>query len=565
MNLKLFPTVLDSTRVLFALLTPSFDFIYVNRAYVKAAEKAPSFFLGRNYFALYPDEENQRIFEEVTATGQPTPISGEPSLYPSHPERALTFWGWTLTPISDSSGRVTYLLLSLVDVTGRKEVEQPLCDSRAQCAAFLDDRADLICRIRGDGTIVFVNEAYCRQFHLEPAGLADKNIYDLVPAEERNRLQGHLSRFQQHRKSAMTENMVLGPEGRMRWLQWANQAFFDAADQLQEFQTVGRDITVLKQLEVALKRALKEVRDEHTKVEAILNGLGDAVQIVDADFRIIFQNRISLDLFGNHEGKYCYQKIFGKKSVCKNCPVALVFADGQQHTVEKQFERDGRSFYFEVKCSPLWDADGNITGVIEDWRDISARKVSERALKELHGTLEQKVGERTADLEKTIRQLQHEVKERVVVQKELAKKREAFKDVNTAMSVLLERYKQGRGELKEKIEENIKSAILPHVHELGLMLEGDKKKDLLAAIESNLLNITSGFSKKLSSHFIGLTGRELQIAQLVREGLTNKGIAELLNVSEGTVKTHRHKIRAKLGINNQQMNLRSYLLSLEDD
>jgi two-component system nitrate/nitrite response regulator NarL len=45
-----------------------------------------------------------------------------------------------------------------------------------------------------------------------------------------------------------------------------------------------------------------------------------------------------------------------------------------------------------------------------------------------------------------------------------------------------------------------------------------------------------------------LTGREQQVAALAKSGLSNKGIAKSLGLSEGTVKTHVHTILQKLRI-----------------
>jgi two-component system nitrate/nitrite response regulator NarL len=45
-----------------------------------------------------------------------------------------------------------------------------------------------------------------------------------------------------------------------------------------------------------------------------------------------------------------------------------------------------------------------------------------------------------------------------------------------------------------------------------------------------------------------LTGRELEIARLIAGGLSNKDIALRLFISEGTVKTHLHRIYEKLAI-----------------
>jgi DNA-binding NarL/FixJ family response regulator len=48
-----------------------------------------------------------------------------------------------------------------------------------------------------------------------------------------------------------------------------------------------------------------------------------------------------------------------------------------------------------------------------------------------------------------------------------------------------------------------------------------------------------------------LTTRELEVAVLVAEGLSNKEIARRLDRSEGTVKIHLHNIYEKLGVRNR--------------
>ena len=46
---------------------------------------------------------------------------------------------------------------------------------------------------------------------------------------------------------------------------------------------------------------------------------------------------------------------------------------------------------------------------------------------------------------------------------------------------------------------------------------------------------------------LGITPRELEILALIAEGLSNKEIAERVNVSENTVKTHSSRVFDKLG------------------
>lgn len=48
----------------------------------------------------------------------------------------------------------------------------------------------------------------------------------------------------------------------------------------------------------------------------------------------------------------------------------------------------------------------------------------------------------------------------------------------------------------------------------------------------------------------GLSNRELQVFQLIGEGLSGKAIATRLNLSSHTIDSHREKIKRKLGLNN---------------
>ena len=54
---------------------------------------------------------------------------------------------------------------------------------------------------------------------------------------------------------------------------------------------------------------------------------------------------------------------------------------------------------------------------------------------------------------------------------------------------------------------------------------------------------------------------EIRVANLVKEGQTNKETAEILCLSKNTIMFHRYNIRCKLGLKNKKINLRSHLLS----
>ena len=91
----------------------------------------------------------------------------------------------------------------------------------------------------------------------------------------------------------------------------------------------------------------------------------------------------------------------------------------------------------------------------------------------------------------------------------------------------------------------------------------EKQKAYLSILESNLKEVVLPFTRSLHAMFMNLTHSEIQIANLVKHGMTTKEISEMLNLSTKTVEFHRNNIRKKIGIKNTKTNLRSYLLSLQ--
>jgi len=56
-----------------------------------------------------------------------------------------------------------------------------------------------------------------------------------------------------------------------------------------------------------------------------------------------------------------------------------------------------------------------------------------------------------------------------------------------------------------------------------------------------------------------LTPVEIAISTMIRNGLTNKEIAQLRSIALATVQRHRENIRRKLGLKNRKINLTTYL------
>jgi DNA-binding CsgD family transcriptional regulator len=180
------------------------------------------------------------------------------------------------------------------------------------------------------------------------------------------------------------------------------------------------------------------------------------------------------------------------------------------------------------------------------------------------------VAERTAALAKINAQYEQEIEERKRAEGSLRKREVELKaqshhlaEVNTALKVLLKQREDDKKELGENVLSNVKELISPYLERLKKSRLNTNQKTLINILDSNLSNMISPFISKLSSKYFNLTPGEVRVANLVKEGKTNKEIAELLCISKNTVLFHRYNIRQKLGLKNKKINLRSHLLSYD--
>jgi len=135
-----------------------------------------------------------------------------------------------------------------------------------------------------------------------------------------------------------------------------------------------------------------------------------------------------------------------------------------------------------------------------------------------------------------------------------------LEELNTTLRVLLRQRENDREELEEKVLSNVKEFVLPYVEKIQKSRIDAKVLAYVDILESNLKDIISPFSHKLSSKYMNLTPKEIQIANFIKEGKTSKEIADIMNVSKSAVDIHRYRLRNKMGLNNQKANLESHLI-----
>ncbi|SCZ49651.1 MASE3 domain-containing protein [Thiohalomonas denitrificans] len=173
---------------------------------------------------------------------------------------------------------------------------------------------------------------------------------------------------------------------------------------------VSHDITVRKQAEESLRRKNVELR-------SILQSVGDGIFGVDRRGKTVFVNPAleqltgwsSEALIGRNAHTTLHQPPGGLEEHSREaCAVLLTLKDGRtRHSDDDLFHRrDGAAFPVAFTSAPLRGNDGDISGAVVVFRDISERKRIEHERQRHEQKLESMVAERTRELQELNREME---------------------------------------------------------------------------------------------------------------------------------------------------------------
>jgi len=144
--------------------------------------------------------------------------------------------------------------------------------------------------------------------------------------------------------------------------------------------------------------------------------------------------------------------------------------------------------------------------------------------------------------------------------RQLTLERKALQETNTALRTLMARIEQEKQEIHRDIMMNVEKILMPIINALTPQLS-PAQGNYMELLKKNLGEITSPFISKLSLAYQSLTPTENVICNMIRNGMGTKEIAAMRGVAEATINHHREKIRRKLNITNQSINLATFLQS----
>ncbi len=136
---------------------------------------------------------------------------------------------------------------------------------------------------------------------------------------------------------------------------------------------------------------------------------------------------------------------------------------------------------------------------------------------------------------------------------------EVLASKNAVLTEILDRIEIEKKKIKESITANVQNHVMPILQKLRKKEESHSYIDLL---QKTLQNLTSSYGTKQIKNEARLTSKEIEICDMIINGISGKEIAQILDISHGTIEGHRNSIRRKLGIKNTKINLSSFLKTL---
>jgi nitrogen-specific signal transduction histidine kinase len=121
----------------------------------------------------------------------------------------------------------------------------------------------------------------------------------------------------------------------------------------------------------------------HDLISNVIQALNHPFYVIDADTYVVRMANTAAYTGELPEGTTCYALTHHQSAPCDRfgeiCPLAEIKRGKQPLSVEHlHYDAEGHCEALEVHAFPIFDADGQVTGIIEYTLDISERKEAER-------------------------------------------------------------------------------------------------------------------------------------------------------------------------------------------
>lgn len=167
------------------------------------------------------------------------------------------------------------LIATLLLHIRKRRIERRLHETEDRYRNVVEAQTDLICRYLPDGTLTFVNDAYCRYLGRQRDELVGRPFVDFLRAPEREKALTYIRSLVSDPRSESHVDQQERPDGSSCWHRWIDHPIKHVAGHVVEIQSIGHDITDLKLAEQEARQQREQVT--HLTRVSVLGELSGAL------------------------------------------------------------------------------------------------------------------------------------------------------------------------------------------------------------------------------------------------------------------------------------------------
>ena len=364
----------------------------------------------KRIFGYEQDEAMQSDPNALTHPDDLQKVLSELALLIEDPSRVSTLqyrfkhkngeWRWIESIFSNllMQPSVEAIIINFRDIHERRMAEEALRKSEERLRTVADFTYDMEFWMDENKTLLYMSPScqritgYEREQFLTDSSLLQSIIHpsDRLVFEQHNVEEFDLP------DSCSLDFRIMTAEGEVRWISHTCQPVMGADGIFRGRRVSHRDIT-------EQRYTLQELRASEEKYRGLLESLDSVVANVDVNGRFMYMNDTAAGQLGGMPaqfiGKTMYELFPEYAANLQMRDIQTVVEVDKGMVAENPSVINGKLHWYRTSIQPLHDENGKVVSVLINSTDIHDLKTAQQELQELNRTLEEKVAQRTAEVQ----------------------------------------------------------------------------------------------------------------------------------------------------------------------